>query len=228
MPSSTAWTRTGRGATAGSGASLGLPRGVPWSFWGGAQSRPGQPCPHGRRSQGTLVQPVWSQAGTDWDFLVLPPVGHLAALSRFREEEEDKMLEAMIKKKGEAARGTVAPLKAWKVGLALALHGWCVSRPSLFFARKAPCGTAGQPRARKAGPGLGAGLWVPRRPQGGLWLAVSPFPGCFALNCVFPLGICSRPWRSLWAQIAVPTRNKIMSGMVKRALDKESRDLGLI
>lgn len=66
------------------------------------------------------------------------------------------MLEAMIKKKGEAARGALARLKAWRVGarlnsgLALVLHGCCVSCPSLPFARKALCGKAGQPRARKA------------------------------------------------------------------------------
>lgn len=39
------------------------------------------------------------------DLLVPPPVGDSASLSRFREEEEDKMLEAMIKKKGEAVLG---------------------------------------------------------------------------------------------------------------------------
>lgn len=49
------------------------------------------------------------------DYLALPPVGHSASLSHFREEEEDKMLEAMIKKKGEALRGALTRLNSCRV-----------------------------------------------------------------------------------------------------------------
>lgn len=43
-------------------------------------------------------------------------MGHSASLSHFREEEEDKMLEAMIKKKGEAPPGALARLNSCRVG----------------------------------------------------------------------------------------------------------------
>lgn len=62
----------------------------------------GQPCPHCSDPSAPLFTLGESEAGRDWDFLALPPVGHSASLSHFREEEEDKMLEDMMKKKGEA------------------------------------------------------------------------------------------------------------------------------
>lgn len=60
---------------------------------GGASLQPS------RRSPGARG-PAESRRGGE--SLALPPVGHSASLSHFREEEEDKMLEAMIKRKGEA------------------------------------------------------------------------------------------------------------------------------
>lgn len=66
--------------------------------WEKGSGQAGQRCPHGS----DLSAPSESEAGRHWASLALPPVGHSASLSRFREEEEDKMLEAMIKKKGEA------------------------------------------------------------------------------------------------------------------------------
>lgn len=67
-----------------------------------------------------------------------PPMGHLVSLSRFREEEEDKMLEAMIKKKGEAPPGALAHLNSWRVrdrlnrGLELAPGMVCANSQTVF------------------------------------------------------------------------------------------------
>lgn len=84
------------------------------------------------------------------DFLALPPVGPLASVSHFREEEEDKMLEAMIKKKGEASLGhrPIGTPGGWgqvaeRVGVDST--GWRVPTPSFCV--------VGRPRvARQASP----------------------------------------------------------------------------
>lgn len=93
MPLSTAWMRTGRGDRAGRGS-----RGL----LGGGLRAGGPALPSLSDPSAPLFTLGESETGRDWDFLALPPVGHSASLSRFREEEEDKMLAAMIKKKGEA------------------------------------------------------------------------------------------------------------------------------
>ena len=87
-----------------------LGEGFPGASWGRD--------PHCQSSQRCLLSlrglGVWRGLR---DYLILPPVGHSASLSHFREEEEDKMLEAMIKKKGEAPPGALAHLNSWRVGV---------------------------------------------------------------------------------------------------------------
>ena len=94
-------------------------------------------------------------------------MGHSASLSHFREEEEDKMLEAMIKKKGEAPPGALACLNSCRVGggrLNTELEG-------------APIGTvcASLSFAKKAIFGQEDGCGMPRYQQGG-WRLIGPFP----------------------------------------------------
>lgn len=65
------------------------------------------------------------------------------------------MLEAMIKKKGEAPLLGLWPALnscRWGAGLNTALKGYPQGQcASLFFAKKAMCSKAGQPMARKMG-----------------------------------------------------------------------------
>ena len=65
---------------------------------GGASLQPSRRSPGGGGGGGGRA----SESRRGGESLALPPVGHSASLSHFREEEEDKMLEAMIKRKGEA------------------------------------------------------------------------------------------------------------------------------
>lgn len=144
------------------------------------------------------------------------------------------MLEAMIKKKGEAPPGAPAHLNSWRVehrlnrGLELALQGCCVPTPSLFFTRKAMRGRAGQPVARKAVAWAWRWVWGALLSTGRTVVYSKHFSRVVCLKLCIPLEICSWSWRSLWAQIAVTTGNKIVPGMVTRALDGESGCLGLI
>lgn len=124
------------------------------------------------------------------------------------------MLEAMIKKKGEDPPGLLEGRELDR-GLEQALQNL---QPVLLGGLG---GKAGQPTVRKARPGLRA--WATRTVA-----CRSIVPGWFALNCVFLLETCSWSWGCLWAQRAVLPRDKIVPGMVKRALDWESGDLGLI
>lgn len=156
-----------------------LGEGFPGASWGRG--------PHCQSSQRRLLSlrglGVWRGLR---DYVVLPPMGHSAFLSHFREEEEDKMLEAMIKKKGEAPPGALAHLNSWRAGgrldrgLEWALQGQCVQTPSPCFAKKAVCSKAGHPTARRVGVGCPGA----HREEGGVW---EHFPGRVCLKrCVPP------------------------------------------
>lgn len=96
---------------------------------------------------------------------------------------------------------------------------------AVLVAGKATCSKAGQPITRKAVAGARRrGVGCP----GAHGEDCGGQRGWFALRCAFLLEICSWSWRGLWARVAVPTGNKRVPETVKRALDQESGDLGLI
>lgn len=75
------------------------------------------------------------------------------------------------------------------------------------------------------GLGVGVGCLVPTERT---VVCSEHFPGWFASNFAFLLEICRCSWESPWAQRAVLTSSKIVPGTLKKALDWESGDLGLI
>lgn len=97
MPLSTAWTRTGRGA---------MPRTSCWGVGGATSCRAWESLALTASLCSHLPSPVgpggWKELTDD---LVPSCCGHSVSLFYPREEEEDKMLEAMIRKKGEAHPG---------------------------------------------------------------------------------------------------------------------------
>lgn len=93
------------------------------------------------------------------------------------------MLEAMIKRKGEAPPGALARLNSCRVGgrLNTALEGVPTGTvcASLSFAKKAMCSKASQPMARK----MGVECCGTNREGGGVW---GPFPGYVCLELCIP------------------------------------------
>lgn len=149
--------------------------------------REGEGLPHSGESGGPCRRgsaipahpPLTCGKDSGWkglrEYPVLSPGGHRASLSHFREEEEDKMLEAMIRRKGEAPPGSLVHLNLGRAARAegqsgSSRDGMCKLLASLLM--RGPC-VARQASLEPAVLWPGLREWARGRAQ---W-ARNPVPG---------------------------------------------------